>query len=242
LLLELEGPLFYIVNILVPLLGGYLGISIGEHQLHRHLMHRKRLPKAVYTAVPYALALFTSHAVNHHAHWYREFDFEPDEFGKLENLNIGWQQTALILLGFGPLLALVTFLSPLAGIIAILMIVAHNRLWNVIHNQMHVPKDVFFRDSGVYRYLARNHFMHHVKSHKNYNVVFPAADVLFGTKVEPALGHLREMLRLGYLVPRSAAGRRRLEKAHVQTAQRRTDMLRTFVSSMTAEQARIQIG
>jgi sterol desaturase/sphingolipid hydroxylase (fatty acid hydroxylase superfamily) len=68
---------------------------------------------------------------------------------------------------------------------------------------MHIPKDVFFKDSALFRYLARNHFMHHRKSTKNYNVVCPLADYLFRTKAKPTQADIREMLRLGYLRPTS---------------------------------------
>jgi len=234
---ELVNPGFLFWNLLGPLMGGYLGISLGEHQLHRHLMHRKRLPKTVYQLWPYITSIFEGHAVRHHAQWYREFDFEPDECGKRDNLRIRMVETFWILVGFAPLFALLAWFYPAAAIIGISMTVLHNRLWNLIHVQMHMPQEVWFKRNRVFRFLARNHFMHHVDPRTHYNVVFPCVDYLMGTTCKPKLGHLREMMRLGYLLPRSARAAAWLDNKTRATEARRKNFLTTFVSSMTREEA-----
>jgi hypothetical protein len=234
---SLNPVLFLLLNLSIPLLGGFISISFGEHQLHRHLMHRKRLPKFVYRVAPYLLGIFEAHAVRHHAQWYREFDFEPDEYGRLENLHIGWTETFWILLGFSPIIALVMWLLPVAGTLSLLMVVFHNRLWNVIHDQMHLPREVFFKEWPVFKLLARNHFLHHVEPRSFYNVVFPFADYIMGTSIKPRQRDVKEMMRLGYLTPRTVRGARVLEKLHQKTRAVRADFMKTFVSSMTREEA-----
>jgi len=75
--------------------------------------------------------------------------------------------------------------------------------------QMHVPeRDAWFRRTAWFRMLGRHRFMHHKRNNRHYNVVLPLADYLLGTAVAARRGDVREMLRLGYLRPRTGVGRR----------------------------------
>ena len=76
---------------------------------------------------------------------------------------------------------------------------AHNRLWNALHRQMHIPEDVFFKDWKVYRFLARYHFMHHQMNGRNFNVVCPLADFVLCRTAKPRVRDIRNMLTLGLL-------------------------------------------
>jgi hypothetical protein len=190
----------------------YVFISFFEYQIHRHLMHRKRLPKWLYRVSPYVLKTFESHAVCHHGVWYKRFDYEPDPRGREHNLDIKLGETAVMLLCLAPVFALLLWLSPWGGAIVLAVSVLHNRLWNVLHRQMHIPQRAFFRNWPAFRFLARQHFMHHQQTTKNYNVVFPLFDFLLGSVARPSLGDIREMLRLGHLRARTALGRARVEQ------------------------------
>jgi len=53
--------------------------------------------------------------------------------------------------------------------------------------------------------------MHHQLTNKNYNIVFPLADYIVGTNVKPRIGDLCQMLYLGYLTPRSARVKAKVE-------------------------------
>ncbi|MBI3650876.1 MAG: hypothetical protein HY231_07475 [Acidobacteria bacterium] len=201
--MELQNAAFFLLASLGWLLFSYLFISIGEHQIHKHFMHRKRLFNALYKIFPYLVSVFEAHAVRHHARWYKEFDYEPDDYGRQENLDIKVTETVVMTISTAPLWVWMFFVSISGGCIFLAAIIIHNRLWNVLHRQMHIPQNVFFKDWALFRYLARNHFMHHRKSNKNYNVVLPLADFLFRTKAQPTQADIREMLRLGYLQPTS---------------------------------------
>jgi hypothetical protein len=199
----LQDAGFFLLSTLGWLAFSYVFISIGEHQIHKHFMHRKQLFAILYKIFPYLKAVFEAHAIRHHSIWYKDFDFEPDDHGRQENLDIKWTETVVMVVSTSPLWVPIFLFSISGGCIFLATVIAHNRLWNVLHRQMHIPQDVFFKDSAVFRYLARNHFMHHRKSSKNYNVVCPLADFLFRTKAKPTQADIREMLRLGYLRPTS---------------------------------------
>jgi hypothetical protein len=188
-------------------------ITFGEHAIHRHTMHRKRFPSWVYRLNPDMSAQFHNHAVMHHGTYYKDFDHEPSAEGKFFNLRILPADTLRVLAGFAPVILALAFLVSLySAATLVLMVIAHNMLWSVVHVQMHVPEgNRFFRNSTYFRFIARHHFMHHQRMGKNYNVVVPLADFVLGTATKPGLADVREMLRLGYLEPRTARGQRALD-------------------------------
>jgi hypothetical protein len=201
------------LHILLSTIGSVLLITFGEYAIHRHAMHRKRFPKWVYRINPDMNAQFHNHAVLHHGTYYKKFDYEPSAEGKYFNLRILPGDTLRLFVLFSPLLIpLALFVSLYSAGTLLLMIVAHNLLWGVVHVQMHVPEgNAWFRDTAYFRFISRHHFMHHVRMGKNYNVVIPLADFIMGSATKPRLCDVREMLRLGYLKPRTALGQRRLE-------------------------------
>lgn len=199
----------------------YAFISFFEYQIHRHLMHRKRLPKWVYRACPYILDTFQAHAVEHHGIWYREFDYEPDDHGREHNLDIKIRHTIVMILALAPIFVPLIWFFPLGGTILLAVSVIHNRMWNMLHRQMHIPKKVIYRNWPMFRFLARHHFMHHQRSTKNYNVVFPMFDYLFGSVAKPRFRDIREMLRLGYVKPKTARSQALLERWRQEVQLRR---------------------
>ena len=146
----------------------------------------------------------------HHGTYYRVFDHEPSPEGKFFNLRILAPDISRLLLLFAPLCAaLWVWLSPASALTLAAMVVAHCLVWNAAHVQMHVPeRDAWFRHTAWFRMLGRHHFMHHKRSNGHYNVVLPLADYLLGTTVAARRSDVREMLRLGYLRPRTGVGRR----------------------------------
>lgn len=175
-------------------------------------MHQKRFAKGVYSLLPYLIEVFESHAVRHHAKWYRKFNYESDAVGREENLEILLIDIFAMLILTLPAWATLMWFNLWAGIVFISVFFIHRFLWNTIHRQMHIPEKVVFRNWGIYRFLARHHFLHHQDSKKNFNVVFPLADVLFGSVGKPQFKDVREMLRLGHLLPRLARTQRTLHR------------------------------
>jgi hypothetical protein len=202
-----------VLHVLLTAIGSVFVITFGEYAIHRHLMHRKRFPKWVYRVNPDMNAQFHNHAVLHHGTYYQKFDYEPRDEGKYFNLRILPADTLRILALFAPIIiALALGISVVSAATFMLMIVVHNLLWSIVHVQMHVPEgNAWFRDTAYFRFIARHHFMHHERMGKNYNVVIPLADFIMGSATKPRLRDVREMLRLGYLKPRTVRGQRCLD-------------------------------
>lgn len=203
------------------LIFSYMYISVGEHQIHKLLMHRKQLPAIFYQAVPYLYEVFAAHAVRHHATWYKEFDYEPDAVGREENIPIPLKEFALLLIGAAPLWLPIFFISIYGGCIFLGTALAHNRLWTILHRQMHMPRNVWYKDSALFRFVAINHFLHHQNTRRHLNVAFPFADFLFGTRSKPTREDIRELMRLGYVSPRSDSAKRQVKQWQEATALRR---------------------
>lgn len=221
----LDGLLEYFLLIILCILFSYVAISFLERFVHKYFMHRK-LPKFVYRIVPDIIWVFESHAVRHHGKWYREFDFEPDPEGRYDNILIRPLDTLSGILIASPVILLFFIISPLLGGILLLMGLLHSRLWNMLHSQMHIPKPVFFAQWKIYQYLACYHYMHHQRTNKNFNIVFPLADYLLGSLAKPRLRDLRQMLYLGYLTPRSTKVAARVAGKRNIAEKRRTELLR----------------
>ncbi len=200
----------------------YVVISFVEHWIHKNMMHFKNLPNFAYV-LPVFDYLWNEHAVLHHGKYYKQFDYEPDEDGKHRNLTTSMGQQVQIGLVISPFILLVTAISPVVGVIFCLGGLAHVVAWNTIHTQMHIPRDVWWAKTTLFRRLAFHHFMHHRAAGNNMNVVCPFADFVLGTVATPRLGDVRETMRLGYVVPRSPRGK----KLQAAMAPRKKYALRT---------------
>ena len=64
----------------------------------------------------------------------------------------------------------------------------HHWAWNKIHLEMHKPEQRVFSTWPVYKFLARHHCLHHRHLDRNFNVVFPLADYVLGTRAGPTSG------------------------------------------------------
>lgn len=209
-----------LLHVLCTAVAAAFVISFAEFAIHRHLMHRQRLPAWVYKVLPDLRNQFKNHAVLHHGTYYREFDHEPDPAGKTFNIRILWGDSLRLIITFSPILVgLWFFVSQVSSLTFLAMILLHNLLWGVVHMQMHVPReDAWFAKTGYFRFISRHHFMHHRQTGKNYNVVLPFADFVLGRVAVRRPSDVRELLRLGHLSPRrddSLARVRRMQAQHL---------------------------
>lgn len=176
-------------------------ISVLEHLVHRHLMHRRPLPPQVYRWFPVLSRYLHAHATLHHTIYYRRFNFEPDPVGREVDMRLSLKTGALLYLSTIPLLSAMAWVDPICAASFSVAITAHMYLWGQLHHEMHIPASRFIQSCTSYRLLARYHYLHHRYPRKNFNVVIPLADFLFGTLAQARQCDLREMIRLGYLTP-----------------------------------------
>lgn len=174
--------LLQIVLFVLVSASGIIYASMFEWALHRYVMHRPlgsfRYP-------------FEAHACTHHRIFRADESYHfqgvgkhkipmawwngpvivfvgvlPFALGALTVHLYGWEQSAWIIFGAG------LFVS--AGYFA---------AYEYSHWCMHMPKNRWFEDTEIFRRMNGHHILHHRYVTKNYNVVLPIADFLFGTLI-----------------------------------------------------------
>lgn len=166
--------------------------SLFEWAFHRFFMHRP-VWRFEYS--------FRAHALVHHQTFKADHTYHlVDERDKETIPMAWWNGPALIAMCTVPMLAVAWSLGQwglLAG--AVPAFIAYYGVYEYMHWCMHLPKSRRLERSWIFRRLNGHHLLHHRYMHKNFNVVFPLADLLLGTLI------LRSKLRfaqaLGPAVP-----------------------------------------
>jgi sterol desaturase/sphingolipid hydroxylase (fatty acid hydroxylase superfamily) len=66
---------------------------------------------------------------------------------------------------------------------AALAFTSYYSVYEYLHWCMHLPRKRPVERSGIFFRLNGHHLLHHRYMHKNFNVVLPLADLLFGTLI-----------------------------------------------------------
>ena len=174
-------------------------LSFLEYFIHRAFMHRRSLPAWLSRRLDWLRQYHHAHAVLHHSTYFRRFNYEPDPVGQETDLRLGLATGVRLYAAASPLILGLSLIAPSGALVFSVAAGAHMYLWGLLHREMHIPRSQLLQRLAFYRLLARHHFLHHRYPGCNYNVVFPLADVVFGTVARAKACDLREMLRLGYL-------------------------------------------
>ena len=166
-------------------------MSFIEHQVHCQLMHRRnflsdRNPKYKRT--------FEAHSIFHHGHYSKIFTDEPVPPGEDQEIQLTVRKAPMKALPFALVIAPFSWQCAL---IFIATVVFHHWAWNKIHLEMHKPEGKHFSKWPLYLFLARYHYLHHIYPSKNFNVVFPFADYILGTRAKPNANDQSNMVKLG---------------------------------------------
>lgn len=167
-------------------------MSLIEHQCHQTAMHRKH-PMSKY--IKALEKVFKHHAVLHHTEYKAVFADVPLAKGEDKGIRLNFKEGFLEALPISLLLAIV---SVPTAIIFEVVVACHHLIWNHIHLNMHRPTKRFFSEWPVYKYLNRHHYLHHMHPDKNFNVVFPLGDLVFGTLHKATAAEIAEMERHGW--------------------------------------------
>lgn len=182
------------LNLIVQLLGWFIVsavlMSFIEHGVHRHLMHRKNW----LCRFPVIKKVFEHHAILHHGQYQTQFHDHPVPRGMARGISLSIREGFFEAL---PVAALIAVFSWPCAVTFVAVVCLHHKLWNLIHLEMHKPEQRFFCEYPIYKYLARHHYLHHLHSNTNYNVVLPLADFILGTFRKPSRSDLRGMHRMG---------------------------------------------
>lgn len=175
-----------LLDILLWLALSYVIASAFEYVLHRWPMHNKALVRLV----PLFKRTFTSHAVLHHGRFYsgsKGFENNPDPVAIHVGVDLGPESNLMFsapvwasLLIFWSIPAALTFMACAA---------LHGIIWTMIHREMHKPERAWFTwlwpFSKAYAFWRGYHKAHHDHPNRNFNVVCPLFDFIFGTYVSP---------------------------------------------------------
>lgn len=148
--------------------------SFFEWTFHRLVMHRKC---RVFT-YPYQ-----RHTLVHHRHFRADATYHLSDPDMAHTVPMAWWNgPALILSAQVPFLIIAWMLGQwgfLAG--SFLSCCAYYGAYEYMHWCMHVPRRRNVERSGIFFRLNGHHLLHHRYMNKNFNVVFPLADLLLGT-------------------------------------------------------------
>ena len=158
-------------------------MSIVEHQVHCRLMHKK--PRLAFLKNLRARQrMFTSHAVEHHTQYRKEFHDDPVPHGEDRGIRLNLREGLIESLPLVVVLAIWPA-TRMGAVMFPLVVCLHHTIWNLIHLEMHKPTGRFFANWAAYKWAARHHFLHHRYPDKNFNVAFPIGDFLYGTIAKP---------------------------------------------------------
>jgi hypothetical protein len=159
--------------------------SFFEWTLHRFIMHRP---------VKFFRYPFERHALIHH------HIFKADETYHLINEQdkytipmAWWNGPALIAVGMIPFAIVGVFLKSW-GIVCgpLLAFCAYYGAYEYMHWCMHLPRKRSVERSGIFFRLNGHHLLHHRYMGKNFNVVFPLADLCLGTLLVRSKVHFKQ--------------------------------------------------
>jgi hypothetical protein len=159
--------------------------SFFEWALHRFVMHRR---------VKFFSYPFEKHAMVHHQIFKADETYHLiKEEDKYTIPMAWWNGPAIIAVGIIPFVVAAVLLKSW-GIIcgSLLACCAYYGAYEYIHWCMHLPKKRSVERSGIFFRLNGHHLLHHRYMGKNFNVVFPLADLCLGTLLLRSKIHFKQ--------------------------------------------------
>ncbi len=154
----------------------WLASSFMEWALHRYIMHKPL------GAFDYP---FKAHAVVHHQIFKADHTYHLINDADKRTIPMAWWNgPVLIVLASIPVIPVAFLLNNWWVYFGAATGTAlYYSVYEYIHWCMHLPKERRMERSWLFRRLNGHHLLHHRYMHKNFNVVFPFADLLLGTLV-----------------------------------------------------------
>ena len=147
--------------------------SFFEWTLHKYFMHQ---PRWQYS--------FQAHAVVHHGLFRFGDRYFLSDSKDLKKVRFAWWNAPVIFALHSPVIYLIgkaVNANIFFGALAALGV--YYFLYEYLHYCMHVPAARWLEKTAWFRWLDSHHHMHHKRYLNNLNVVFPLADLLFGSLI-----------------------------------------------------------
>jgi hypothetical protein len=159
--------------------------SFFEWTLHRYLMHRP-FGKFDYPFRAHALVHHQTFKADHTYHLIHEKDKHTIPMA-------WWNGPVLIAVGMLPFAAFAWSTGLWAVLCGALPgAAAYYGAYEYMHWCMHLPKKRNIERSGIYFRLNGHHLLHHRYMGRNFNVVFPLADLCLGTLLLRSKVHFKQ--------------------------------------------------
>ena len=159
--------------------------SFFEWILHKYFMHR---PVGRFD---YA---FRAHALVHHQTFKADHTYHLIHEKDKETIPMAWWNgPVLIAMGLIPFLLTAWFMGSWGFVCgAALACAGYYGAYEYMHWCMHLPRKRQIERSGIFFRLNGHHLLHHRYMHKNFNVVFPFADLCLGTLLLRSKIHFKQ--------------------------------------------------
>ena len=157
--------------------------SIMEWVLHKYVMHRPVKIGGYAFWYP-----FEAHAMVHHTIFKSDGTYHLKENKDKFTIPMAWWNgPVLATLGSIPFVLISLFVGTwVVEMTAWLTIFGYYCTYEYIHWCMHLPKNRIVEETSLFSGRNGHHLLHHRHMDKNFNVVLPIADWLFGTLIKRA--------------------------------------------------------
>ncbi len=158
--------------------------SLLEGLLHQFVLHTNQ--KRVLFGV--LKGAFRAHSVEHHPAYRAETYHRPAPDDE-KRISLGWYTLPLILAILSPVFILLwVYVSWLSAFVFYGVLVAYYTTYEVLHWHMHFPsrkgKPRWYLQlpivRSIFQWFNARHYVHHLADDRNFNVVLPVYDLLFG--------------------------------------------------------------
>lgn len=172
---QLDGPLlWYVLWNLFGFLGAVIVNSFVEWASHKFILHSPKIVKFAYEL----------HDRSHHVMFRSDETYHAQNDEMKDHVRFVPKDYIAFLLVTTPLWVGAEFLLGrpvvVGGVLATLCGLLAFDVW---HAFMHIPNDRWFEHTRLFKFLKDHHRLHHQDIRCNLNVVFPLADLAFGTLV-----------------------------------------------------------
>lgn len=167
------------IPIFTQIISGIVWVLYGsffEWYWHRYFMHQPRFPKQA----------FKGHTIVHHGLYKGEVDYFCQTDRHPEHILLKPYALPGLLLSHVPPMLLIEHFIPNTFWGAFLSTLGYFVIYEYAHWNMHVPRNHFIERFRWFQFLRTHHKLHHIHYQKNFCVLLPLADMMFGTMVTEA--------------------------------------------------------
>lgn len=159
--------------------------SFFEWTLHRYVMHQ---PVGILTYP------FERHALIHHRIFRADHTYHLIDKKDKQTIPMAWWNGPVLIAVCQIPFLIVSWLTQHWDIVcgSMLACSAYYGAYEYLHWCMHLPRQRNVERSGIFFRLNGHHLLHHRYMHRNFNVVFPLADLCLGTLLLRSKVHFKQ--------------------------------------------------